>query len=66
MTSKHTTPDTAGVFGGVDTHKQTHAAAAVDSTGKLAEHEGVPGQPRRLRAASRLARVLRHAYLRRG
>ena len=29
------TPDRAGVFGGVDTHKDTHVAAAVDAAGRL-------------------------------
>ena len=29
------TPDRAGVFGGVDTHKQVHVAAAVDAAGRL-------------------------------
>ena len=28
-------PDRAGVFGGVDTHKDTHVAAAVDAAGRL-------------------------------
>ena len=29
------TPDRAGVFGGVDTHKQVHVAAALDAAGRL-------------------------------
>ena len=29
------TPDRAGVFGGVDTHKDVHVAAAVDVAGRL-------------------------------
>ena len=29
------TPDRAGVFGGVDTHKDVHVAAAVDAAGRL-------------------------------
>ena len=29
------TPDHAEVFGGVDTHKQVHVAAAVDAAGRL-------------------------------
>ena len=29
------TPDRAEVFGGVDTHKQVHVAAAVDAAGRL-------------------------------
>ena len=29
------TPDRSEVFGGVDTHKEVHAAAAVDAAGRL-------------------------------
>ena len=39
------TPDRAGVFGGVDTHKQVHVAAAVDAAGRLlatAEFDAAP------------------------
>ena len=35
MASNNATLPPVEVFGGVDTHKQTHAAAALDSAGRL-------------------------------
>ena len=42
------TPDRAGVFGGVDTHKDVHVAAAVDAAGRLLGTAGVRGRFPRL------------------
>ena len=39
------TPDRAEIFGGVDTHKQVHVAAALDAAGRLlatAEFDAAP------------------------
>ena len=45
MASKHATLSPVEVFGGVDTHKQTHAAAALDSAGRLLGTEVFPADP---------------------
>ena len=41
-TSPVTTPAAATVIGGVDTHKHTHYAAAVDEHGRLLDHREFP------------------------
>ena len=38
-------PDTAAVFGGVDTHKDTHTAAAVDAAGRMLGTAQFPATP---------------------
>ena len=44
-TSPVTTPAAATVIGGVDTHKHTHYAAAVDEHGRLLDHREFPATP---------------------
>ena len=39
------TPDRAGIFGGVDTHKQVHVAAALDAAGRLLATAGSTRPP---------------------
>ena len=41
-------PVTVAVIGGVDTHKHTHYAAAVDDQGRLLGHREFPANDRRL------------------
>ena len=41
-----TTPATVTVIGGVDTHKHTHYAAAVDEQGRLLGHQEFPATDR--------------------
>ena len=49
MTANNVKPDPrrggVGVFGGVDTHKRLHAAAAVDSVGRLLGTASFPAEP---------------------
>ena len=45
MQSNQAKTHSGDVFGGVDTHKQTHAAAAVDSAGRLLDTAVFPADP---------------------
>ena len=41
-----TAPATVSVIGGVDTHKHTHYAAAIDNQGRLLGHQEFPATDR--------------------
>lgn len=45
MTQPAPAPQTCRVTGGVDTHKDTHTAAALDPTGRMLGHRQFPTTP---------------------
>jgi transposase len=61
MTSTSTAADAATVIGGVDTHKHTHYAAAIDAQGRLLGHREFPANDRGY--ASLLAWLQSHGQL---
>ena len=63
MASKHATSPPVEVFGGVDTHKRTHAAAALDSNGRLLGTETFPADPGGYEQLLDWPGVLRHREL---